>query len=638
MLTRARRRSSRCTRERCRLALLDAAMALLRLGNAVMQRYGEAKARARGARFRRPDRRAASLLGTSAAVEWVLYKLDGGLDHILVDEAQDTSPVQWQVIRALAEEFFSGTGAREVTRTLFAVGDEKQSIYGFQGAAPAHVRRRRARRSPRTPARAGLRVAARSAHPVVPRGGAAAGRRSTASLPTRRARRALTAAREPIRARRASRRPRRADRGLADREAGDGRARRAVVAARRDRARPRRWCGWRRASPETIDGWLKSSEMLASEGRPIRAGDILILVRKRAPFAPVMVSALKARGIKVAGADRLMLIEQIAVQDLMALGDFICCRRTIWRWRRCSSRRCSGSTTMTCWRWRRSARARCGRSCWRAQPATSAFRCRRPRSWSGWRAQAEQVPPFEFYAGAAGWRGHARRACWQRLGAEAADAIDEFLNLALAYDDGAPPTLQGFLGWLREGSREIKRDMEQGRDEVRVMTVHGAKGLEAPIVFLPDTCSTRSGRRPGGLLRARRRGAAVGSPAPFLWPVKGTSEVAGRAAGQGGGRASRGRGAQPTALRGADARARPARTWRASRAAAAAVAGLLVQSDPGWPCRARPGGRGRRRPRRLAPRERADGQARGVHGKGAGVRPHPAAAGLGEAPGAARSR
>ena len=94
-----------------------------------------------------------------------------------------------------------------------------------------------------------------------------------------------------------------------------------------------------------------------------------------------------------------------------------------------------------------------------------------------------------------------------RLGAEAADAIDEFLNLALAYDDSAPPSLQGFLGWLREGSREIKRDMEQGRDEVRVMTVHGAKGLEAPIVFLPDTCSTRSARRPGSLLAARGRRA-----------------------------------------------------------------------------------------------------------------------------------
>ena len=119
--------------------------------------------------------RTASLLRSSAAVEWVLYKLDGGLDHILVDEAQDTSPVQWQVIRALAEEFFSGAGASETARTLFAVGDEKQSIYGFQGAAPKMFARTGealagARRRGRTA------VAARAAHPVVPRGRAAAGR------------------------------------------------------------------------------------------------------------------------------------------------------------------------------------------------------------------------------------------------------------------------------------------------------------------------------------------------------------------------------------------------------------------------------------------------------------------------------
>ncbi len=122
--------------ERCKLQLLDATVALLRLASAVMQRYGVAKARRAALDFDDLVRRAASLLGSSAAVEWVLYKLDGGLDHILVDEAQDTSPIQWDVIRALAEEFFAGTGAREVARTLFAVGDEKQSIYSFQGAAP----------------------------------------------------------------------------------------------------------------------------------------------------------------------------------------------------------------------------------------------------------------------------------------------------------------------------------------------------------------------------------------------------------------------------------------------------------------------------------------------------------------------
>ena len=131
-----------------------------------------------------------------------------------------------------------------------------------------------------------------------------------------------------------------------------------------------------------------------------------------------------------------------------------------------------------------------------------------------WRARSEYLPPFEFFAGVLDADG-GRAQMLARLGAEAGDAIDEFLNLALGYDDAAPPSLQGFLAWLREGRREIKRDMEQGRDEVRVMTVHGAKGLEAPIVFLPDTCTTRSARLPNGLLtlddaeRPERGAAAV---------------------------------------------------------------------------------------------------------------------------------
>ena len=136
LLTRAQGEFVALDATRRKLALLDATMALLRLGNAVLQRYGEAKARCAALDFDDLVARTASLLRSSVAVEWVLYKLDGGLDHILVDEAQDTSPVQWQVIRALAEEFFSGAGASEAARTLFAVGDEKQSIYGFQGAAP----------------------------------------------------------------------------------------------------------------------------------------------------------------------------------------------------------------------------------------------------------------------------------------------------------------------------------------------------------------------------------------------------------------------------------------------------------------------------------------------------------------------
>ena len=137
LLSRAQQRFVELHEQRCKLQILHATLALVQLGNAVMQHYATAKARRAALDFDDLVAKAASLLQSSGAVEWVLFKLDGGLDHILVDEAQDTSPVQWQVIRALAEEFFSGHGASDKPRTMFAVGDEKQSIYSFQGAAPA---------------------------------------------------------------------------------------------------------------------------------------------------------------------------------------------------------------------------------------------------------------------------------------------------------------------------------------------------------------------------------------------------------------------------------------------------------------------------------------------------------------------
>jgi ATP-dependent helicase/nuclease subunit A len=275
---------------------------------------------------------------------------------------------------------------------------------------------------------------------------------------------------------------------------------------------------------QTIRGWLESGERLESEDRPIRAGDILILVRKRTPFAPAMISALKARGIKVAGADRLVLTEQIAVQDLMALGDFLTLPEDDLALASVLKSPLFGlddndllalAPGRKGFLWQELV-ARAATEPRFAAPAATLKR---------WRARADLVPPFEFFSALLDADGMRPRML-ERLGAEAADAIDELLNLALAYDKNAAPSLQGFLSWLREGTRIIKRDMEQGLDEVRVMTVHGAKGLEAPIVFLPDTCSTRSGRPPGSLLTLDDGRGTSDAPAPFVWPVKGTGDLA----------------------------------------------------------------------------------------------------------------
>ncbi|MEQ9124145.1 MAG: UvrD-helicase domain-containing protein, partial [Alphaproteobacteria bacterium] len=107
--------------------------ALLELGDAILTRYQEAKRARNALDYDDLILRARALLTQSAITPWILFKLDGGIDHILVDEAQDTSPEQWEVVFALAEEFLAGAGARDALRTVFVVGDEKQSIYSFQG-------------------------------------------------------------------------------------------------------------------------------------------------------------------------------------------------------------------------------------------------------------------------------------------------------------------------------------------------------------------------------------------------------------------------------------------------------------------------------------------------------------------------
>jgi len=520
LLVRAQDKFVPLHQERCKLQLVDATLALVRLANAVMQRYADAKARAARLDFDDLVGKAASLLRSSGAVEWVLYKLDGGLDHILVDEAQDTSPVQWQVIAALAEEFFSGRGAGEKVRTLFAVGDEKQSIYSFQGAAPKMFAAMgdalavRAEQAGLPWRRVPLTLSFRSVEPLLAAVDAVfADAQHTPGLGSTPA---------PIR-------------HVADRA---GHAGLIEIWPTEKHAAPEPAEPWsplaeKSAAPAvvrladriaaTIAGWFDRREMLASENRPVRAGDILVLVRKRQPFAPALVSALKARGIPVAGADRLVLTEQIAVQDLVALGDLLTLSDDDLALAAVLKSPLFGlddDDLMAL------AYGRAG-SLWSRllQSPRASTRLRRAAdSLQRWRRWAECLPPFEFYAAVLDGEG-GRARMLARLGTEAADALDEFLNLALAHDDGAPPSLQGFLCWLRRGQRDIKRDMEQGRNEVRVMTVHGAKGLEAPIVFLPDTCSTRSARQPNALIALDEAIRPSATPPPFLWPIKGAGRI-----------------------------------------------------------------------------------------------------------------
>jgi ATP-dependent helicase/nuclease subunit A len=524
-MDRATRRLVALAEKRRALTILEATMALVHLAGDVLQRFQAAKGQRAALDFDDLIRRTANLLVGGQATAWVLFKLDGGLDHILVDEAQDTSPVQWSIVEALAAEFFVGTGTAETVRTLFAVGDEKQSIYSFQGAAPKMFADTGARfaeicRSAGIDWRQlPLQLSFRTVAPLLD----AVDR--IFSDPVRA--RGLTSGAESLR-------------HIALRQGQAGLIEVWPVEQPAEEASADPWqpLGDRvgiapavrvaRRIAATIAHWLENGETLTSENRPIHAGDILILVRNRRPFAGAMVAALKARGIPVAGADRMRLTDQIAVQDLIALGDFLTLpeddlalatvlKSPLFDLDDDDLLAIAPARKGTLW----SAVIDRAKTDPRFQPAAVALK--------RWRSDADYLPPFEFFAkildGASADGLSVRARLLRRLGPDAADPIDEFLNRAIAYDEQSPPSMLGFLTWLRGGVHEIKRDMEQTRQEVRVMTVHGAKGLEAPILFLPDTTSASSRQTSDALAALSGHTLPSGIDAPFAWAVKGAGQL-----------------------------------------------------------------------------------------------------------------
>ncbi len=450
--------------------------------------------------------KARDLLQADGGSSWVHFKLDGGLDHVLVDEAQDTSPEQWDVIKELAVDFFAGEGAREGERTVFAVGDEKQSIYSFQGADPFMFGHTREHFS------AGSRAAGKAFEPVE----LERSYRSTASVlkavdavfENDVARQGLTFEEKPI----IHHWEREGQAGLVELwptikpgetieiKPWDAPLDRIAIDSPEDRMAGR--------IADTISGWLETKEELPSAGRPIQEGDIMILVRQRGSFAEKMVNTLKKRGIPVAGADRMVLTEQLAVMDLLALGRFLLLPQddltlaVVLKGPLFGFRDDDDLFPLAYGR---------SESLWEALKAADEPKYRHAfERLSELLDRADFMPPFDFYARLLGPEG-GRRDIIARLGQEAEDPVDEFLSLTLEYEREHVPALQGFLSWVEAGRTQIKRDLEQGRGEVRVMTIHGSKGLQGNIVFLPDTCSVPTARQESKL-------RWVGEPEPaLLW-------------------------------------------------------------------------------------------------------------------------
>lgn len=498
---------------RLALGIADITKRIHAFGHAFVARYQAGK-QARGwLDFDDLILRAQTLLTDPGVAQWVLFRLDGGIDHMLVDEAQDTSPVQWEVIRLLTREFTAGQGARpDVLRTIFVVGDQKQSIYSFQGADPAGFDRMR------------VHFGAELAQVGTPL-------EEKLLLYSFRSSRAILRLVDDTFARFQHQGLGGGSDHLAFHEALPGRVDLWPALPKTDSADPQNWTDPVDA-PAQDDARLELARKIAAEirgildsgtqittakgvTRAVTPGDFLILVQRRSEIFHELIRACKSENLAIAGTDRLRVGAELAVKDLMALLAFAATPED--------------SLALACVL----RSPLCGWSAAEihalAQPRTQVH------LWAALRAAQDQHPetlsllqdirdqadfqrPYDLLERIL-TRHSGRERLIARLGGEAEEGVDVLLAQALHYEQTEIPSLTGFVTWFRQDDMEIKRQIDASRDEIRVMTVHGAKGLEAPIVILPD-CAKPGGNPGRNLLLPMPEGPLVWSGSADMRPSK----------------------------------------------------------------------------------------------------------------------
>ena len=417
-----------------------------------------------------------ALLSQDQMMAWVRWKLDNGINHLLVDEAQDTSPTQWTLLRKLSDPFFETSDDDEKARTFFAVGDFKQSIYSFQGADPL--------------------VFETTTSAIF--NAAKAGQKPVKKIPFTRSFRSSAAVLQFV-----------------DKVMGDTR-----ISGAGEHYQPHD------IEKEAIPGLVEVWPITVGEGRdeapsffppaladqhsaetkhadkvaahiaglisghdshlgPVAPGDILILLRKRDRFSALLRAALQAAGLPVAGADRLTLNSQIEIQDLLALGDVCLLPEDDLQLAALLKSPLLGCDeeallSLAASRGKQSLFEALMRHDGAADSYGSAC-----EALARWRSMADQMPVFEFYSAVLTQGG--RAAFHHRLGASVDDSLNAFLLRAREHGKTGSSGLSHFLSEFRQGGGDIKRDMDaKAGTDIRIMTIHGAKGLEAPIVYLPD--------------------------------------------------------------------------------------------------------------------------------------------------------
>ncbi len=439
------------------------------------------------------------LLNRKAVSEWVRYKLDGGIEHILLDEAQDTSPEQWAIINSLSDAFIQDSPDRDPNkpRTVFAVGDEKQSIYGFQGAKPEQFLSEIQNRLIDGARQVRMTMSFRSSQTVLDV--------VDAFLEDQGGRSAMfDVENDPKGSDIENHVAFRSDKGLVELwplslrpETGEENApwdttpvdaisegdQREVLAQK---------------LAEKIREWLDEGETVFDRNlnrhRAMHAGDILILVRTRGDrnnsLYDAIIRHLKLQNIPLAGADRIKLSDALIVRDLLALSRFTLLPSDDLSLAEVLKSPIFGLDDAQLLAL---ATGREKKTLWQAvrERDTAIF-----QKLQRFLFLSQAHAPYEFFTAVLDETDEAgmsvKRRFFQRLGMESREALDVFLGRAMDHQQKGVPSLHYFVRGFDGDDAEVKRDMDAAKGQVRVMTVHGAKGLEAPVVILPDTAQVPS--------------------------------------------------------------------------------------------------------------------------------------------------
>jgi ATP-dependent helicase/nuclease subunit A len=496
------------------MATLERSEALLTLAHDILRRIENLKSRQRKLDFEDIIIRTRSLL-TRVEAGWVLYKLDAGIDHLLVDEAQDTSPAQWDIVRQLAGEFFAGHGARSggTRRTVFAVGDEKQSIFSFQKAEPEQFDQMRrwfagkvadAQEAGHRFDHVRLDQSFRSTGDVM------AAVDAVFAAPDHHKGLVFVAGEKPAEHRTA-------------REGGVG----AVDLWPLEENDPKEERPAWEAAP--VDAPSTAVNKLASKlarvlkrwtiagrddlGRAFSPGDVLIVMRRRNALFQAIVRELKQASVPVAGLDRLDVTSHVAVEDLLAVAGAALLPEddlTLAVALKTPIHGLDDEDLLRLAPERSGSLRHAVTLAAEADPSMAKLDARLGEL----EQRALCLGPFAFFARLLGPEG-GRKAMLSRLGAEAGDALDAFVNTLLEFERINGPSLRHFVEHAATASQVIKRDLAEAGAEVRVMTVHGAKGLEAPLVIIPDLGEPkRDGGKTLFLAQSSHRGSPFAIP---LW-------------------------------------------------------------------------------------------------------------------------